>query len=498
MASPYIFGNKPSGVTTHASAPHLPGYQDWLAQSIGLPLFTCHRLDKETTGALLFATTSESASELSELFAHQAIHKKYLFITDRPITQKNWTCTEPLSTQKSSQKVPATTTFEVIKTQGRYSLIKAEPQTGRTHQVRIHAQHSHIPLLGDTRYGGTSFPQFYLHCQELSVPQLNIQHVVAPPLIMNHLEALEHPLLCQWLTSIDTRQRLYGEFGQHCYRLIHDEGTPLRLDLVGHVGCAGWWDAIPPSHNELELLKRLFDILSITEWRLMHYSGQRQKDICIVDHISREEWVGQENAFSFTFKKETGLSCGLFLDQRENRQWISTQSSGKSLLNLFAYTGGFSVAGALGGATKTTTVDLSKKYIEWTKSNFKLNQISVENHDFYALDSLEYLKFAAKKGIQFDIIVCDPPSFSRDKKGHVFQIEKHFVKLLEATLNVLSPKGFILFSTNYEKWSLERWFTEMSKNLSTENIEITKKLSFQWDFEKNHERHMKAFLITKK
>lgn len=497
-SSCYILGNKPSGVTTHSSSPQLPGYQDWLAHTLQQNLFTCHRLDKETTGSLLFATSKQSAAELSDCFAHHTVHKKYIFITDKKPEQQQWTCSSPLSTQKSSQDVPASTTFTVLKTQGRYSVVQAEPLTGRTHQVRQHAQRSHVPLFGDTVYGGTPFPQFYLHCQSLSVPSLNIYHETPAPLVFDQLELLKHPLLCQWLTSIDTRQRLFGDITSNCYRLIHNENTPLRLDLLGGIGCAGWWDSSPPTLEHYELLDVLFKILNISQWRLMHHSGQRQQDQCLVDRIETSDWLGHENSIKLEFRKESGLSCGLFLDQRDNRKWIYENSVGKNVLNLFAYTGGFSVAAAMGKAIKTTTVDLSKKYIEWSKINFQLNKLPLENHAFYSLDAMEFLKFADKKKIAYDTIICDPPSFSRDKKGHVFQVEKHFVNLLQACLRVLAPQGTILFSTNYEKWTQDRWHRELQKALVTENLEITQKLSFQWDFETHHDRHMKAFLIVKK
>ncbi|MCC6138657.1 MAG: class I SAM-dependent rRNA methyltransferase [Bdellovibrionaceae bacterium] len=198
------------------------------------------------------------------------------------------------------------------------------------------------------------------------------------------------------------------------------------------------------------------------------------------------------------FKKESGLSCGLFLDQRDNRAWTQSVSANKNALNLFAYTGAFSVAAAIGGAQKVTTVDLSKNYIEWCKNNFVLNGLPIETHGFYAMDTMDYLKYAYKKELQFDLVICDPPSFSRDKKGNVFRVEKDFGELLLLACRVLSPNGRILFSTNYEKWTANRWEQELVKILKSEHLEITQKLSFQWDFETHNERHMKAFLLQKK
>lgn len=493
----FIYGNKPFGITTHQSDPHRPGYAEWLGHSLEKKLFVCHRLDRETTGAMIFAATAESAAQLTSAFTEKRVRKEYVFLTDRKPQEKTWTCAQPLENAKTGETQTALTHFECLHENNGIFTVRARPETGRTHQIRKHAALSHIPLLGDNKYGGTDYPAFFLHCERLDIPDLGLSHTAPAPLVFSQIFLLNKPLLVQWLTSIDRRQRLYGNT-LNTLRWIHDEGTPLRLDLLGGKACAGWWRDTPPSEQELNSFKELMTLLQVKEWRLMHYSGQRQNDQEIASTLSASEWAGSENTLQLEFRNESGLSCGLFLDQRENRKWTYDHATNKNVLNLFAYTGAFSVAAACGGAKKVTTVDLSKNYIEWTKHNFALNALPIEHHAFHVMDASEYLKYARKKELTFDLIICDPPSFSRDKKGRIFRIEKDFPELLSAACSVLSPDGILLFSNNYEKWTASKWLSELRRALTGKNLEITEKLNFGWDFETSFERHMKAFLLQKK
>ena len=133
------------------------------------------------------------------------------------------------------------------------------------------------------------------------------------------------------------------------------------------------------------------------------------------------DWVGSEHGLKFVFKSNQGWSPGLFLDQRANRNWVHQNSAGKTVLNLFCYTGGFSVAAAKGGAERVESVDTSAATLNWSKENFAANDIDVSQHGFFKSDAREFLKIAKKKERQFDTIICDPPSFARSKN----YIQKH-------------------------------------------------------------------------
>jgi 23S rRNA (cytosine1962-C5)-methyltransferase len=151
---------------------------------------------------------------------------------------------------------------------------------------------------------------------------------------------------------------------------------------------------------------------------------------------------------------------GLFLDQRDNRRRFLVRhvaagfpllgegaTGTPEILNTFAYTCGFSVCAALGGA-RTTSLDLSRKYLEWGRRNFELNGLDPAAHDFIHGDALDWLRRLAKKGRRFDTVVLDPPTFSQSKEGGVFRAEKDYGRLAGQALGVLKPGGVLLASTN--------------------------------------------------
>ena len=168
----------------------------------------------------------------------------------------------------------------------------------------------------------------------------------------------------------------------------------------------------------------------------------------------------RENGLTFLVRPYDGYSVGLFLDHRENRRRIRALSNDKRVLNAFAYTCGFSVAAAAGGAKSTVNVDISKKALEWGKRNFHANNISLANHKFYCSDLFEYVKRGRRQGHRFDLIILDPPTFSRTKKpASVFQITKDLARAVAATLELLVPNGLLLVSTNARTVTLS-WLKE--------------------------------------
>jgi len=144
-----------------------------------------------------------------------------------------------------------------------------------------------------------------------------------------------------------------------------------------------------------------------------------------------------------------GYSVGLFIDQRENRRFVRDVTP-RTVLNCFAYTCSFSVAAATVGAT-TVSIDLSKKSLARGRENFALNSLPTNDHRFLADDVMEVLPRLARKGENFDVIILDPPTFSRSHRGKTFQVEQHFETLLLATLEVAERRAKILLSTNCSK-----------------------------------------------
>lgn len=146
------------------------------------------------------------------------------------------------------------------------------------------------------------------------------------------------------------------------------------------------------------------------------------------------------------------LDTGLFLDHRPIRKWISKQSEGKRVLNLFCYTGVASVQAALGGAKSVTSVDMSSTYLNWASDNFQLNDLNGNHYQFIRDNCVEWLKNTSG---EFDIIFMDPPSFSNSKKMEgVLDIQRDHVSLIQDAMKLLSPEGILIFSNNLRSFKL--------------------------------------------
>lgn len=159
----------------------------------------------------------------------------------------------------------------------------------------------------------------------------------------------------------------------------------------------------------------------------------------------------QERGVFFQIDFQSGYSLGLFLDQRNNRDFVKRQNPRK-LLNCFAYTGSFSVMAALKGS-ETLNLDLSQKTLERAKENFRLNQLDPAFHRFWAEDVRESLPKLQRRRETFDMIILDPPTFSRGIKGKPFQVEQDLKSLILESLPLLLPQGKILVSTNCSRLS---------------------------------------------
>ena len=153
-----------------------------------------------------------------------------------------------------------------------------------------------------------------------------------------------------------------------------------------------------------------------------------------------------ERRLKFGIDFSAGYSVGLFVDQRENRSY-ARKIAPKRLLNCFAYTCSFSVAAASVGA-QTVNVDLSKKSLDRGRENFALNSLRTNDHGFIADDVLTVLPRLSRKGEKFDMIILDPPTFSRSHRGKAFHVESDFEKVLVAALELVERDGQILLSTN--------------------------------------------------
>ena len=151
------------------------------------------------------------------------------------------------------------------------------------------------------------------------------------------------------------------------------------------------------------------------------------------------------------------LDTGLFLDSRFTRAKVRSEAADTRFLNLFGYTGSFSVYAADGGAQSTTTVDISNTYLDWAERNFRLNELPRGPHRLERADVLQWLPAAIADHREFDLIVCDPPTFSNSKKmRETFDVDSRHPDLINGCLRILSPGGALYFSTNSRSFSLRQ------------------------------------------
>jgi len=184
----------------------------------------------------------------------------------------------------------------------------------------------------------------------------------------------------------------------------------------------------------------------------------------------------QEGGLQFLVNLTDYLDTGLFLDHRPTRAMVREQSRGKDVLNLFAYTGSFSVYAAAGGARSVTTVDLSNTYLDWARDNFRLNGLDLPAHEFVAANVTEYLPTLPSHCM--DLIVCDPPTFSNSKRmPGVFDIQRDHPALINQCLRLLRADGVLYFSTNNRRFKL------YDEHIETDRIKDVTRQTTGFDFE---------------
>lgn len=242
-----------------------------------------------------------------------------------------------------------------------------------------------------------------------------------------------------------------------------------------------------------ESFKIISDVLNLSVENI--YSRERKR----LSHREKQQYEKQNFTQQFLTVKENGLKflinltdyldTGLFLDHRITREMVRKESGNKRVLNLFCYTGSFSVYAAAGEAATVTSVDLSKTYLEWAKDNFSINHFKNENKfHFIHADVMQFLKMLEPNS--FDLIIIDPPTFSNSKRmKDFFEVQKDHVEIINDALNALSSNGIIYFSTNYSKFILDE------KNLKAASIKNITKATTPFDFEGKLKRL--CFKITK-
>ncbi len=210
--------------------------------------------------------------------------------------------------------------------------------------------------------------------------------------------------------------------------------------------------------EETAIGEAILQALEIPGEALAFKTRQRQRGLAQYEKTGQRgrPRVVSEGGLKFEVDLHSYLDTGLFLDHRETRALVRQRAAGRRMLNLFAYTGSFSVYAAAGGALATTSVDLSNTYQAWARRNLALNGFSGEAHQLERADVFEYLERAQRERRLFGLIVLDPPSFSNSKKmQEVLDVQRDHRRLIEASLELLTPNGELFFSTNRRRFKLD-------------------------------------------
>ncbi|MBW8863893.1 MAG: class I SAM-dependent methyltransferase [Verrucomicrobia bacterium] len=492
--------HKPAGWNTHAPSPYAgEGIYDWLRarEPRWASLAIIHRLDKETSGILVFGKTPLANKSLTGQFTARQVHKKYLLVTDKPVPAKPFTvkttllrlgekyASRPGGEEAETRFTPVVDAKHAI---SGLKMVTAEPLTGRTHQIRVHAAESGFPILGDTLYGGTASARVYLHAGEIE-----FTHPVtgAPVKLTAPVDFDREPRLALRTAVIEPE-------ATDAYRLIHgaSDGWPgWFVEKLGDYLLSQSEAALTAPQNEelARLMKKLGARGAYHKTLSRHVRSSKTGEASpqlVLGGAAPERFEIKENGVRYELSFQEGYSVGLFLDQRDNRRRLLTghiaggfsehstlnaqpATPKPEVLNTFAYTCGFSVCAAKAGA-RTTSLDLSKKYLEWGKRNFALNGLDPAAHDFIYGDTFDWLRRLAKKGRAFDVIVLDPPTFSQSKENGVFRVEKNFGDLVSAALPVLKPGGVLLASTNAADWPPEKFMASVEAAAHAAKREIVK------------------------
>ncbi|WP_199155718.1 class I SAM-dependent methyltransferase [Chromobacterium sp. ASV23] len=185
---------------------------------------------------------------------------------------------------------------------------------------------------------------------------------------------------------------------------------------------------------------------------------RRQKGVSQYEKVGREgdDFVVEEFGQRFIVNLDRYLDTGLFLDHRNTRKRVREEAAGKRFLNLFAYTGSFTVYAGAGGAVSSETIDMSNTYQDWSRRNFELNGLDLDKHQLVRADVFQYLEQAVDEGKQFDLIVMDPPTFSNSKKMRdILDVQRDHVWLIDYAMALLAPGGWLYFSNNLRTFQLD-------------------------------------------
>ena len=296
----------------------------------------------------------------------------------------------------------------------------------------------------------------------------------------------------------EKRKAYYQDELTTAFRLFNQEGDGfggLTVDLYGDYAVFSWYNSYVYQIRKVisEAFRQVFpEVLGTYE--KIRFKGLDYESAHVYGQEAPDFFTVLENGVLYQVFMNDGLMTGVFLDQHEVRgSLVDGLAMGKSLLNMFSYTAAFSVAAAMGGASQTTSVDLAKRSRELSQAHFQANGISTDDHRFIVMDVFEYFKYAKRKGLTYDVIVLDPPSFARNKK-QTFSVAKDYHKLISQSLEILNQGGIIIASTNAANVSRQKFTEQIDKGFAGRSYQILNKYGLPADFAYNKKDESSNYL----
>lgn len=309
--------------------------------------------------------------------------------------------------------------------------------------------------------------------------------------------------------ALESRKELFNDLDTNAFRIFNGEGDGiggLTIDYFAGYYLVTWYsEGMYHFKNDIiQALNKVTEAKGVYEKKRFAVKGTYiEDDDFVTGERANFPLIVKENGINYAVYLNDGAMVGIFLDQRNVRKTIRDKyAKGKTVLNTFSYTGAFSVAAALGGALKTTSVDLANRSKSKTIEQFSVNGIDFEEHDIIVEDVFNYFKYAVRKQLMFDMVILDPPSFARSKK-HTFSAAKDYSALLEQAIKITEKNGIIVASTNCSTFGMDKFkgFIEKAFKQTEEKYKILEEFSLPEDFKTINEfeegDYLKVAIIKK-
>ena len=273
------------------------------------------------------------------------------------------------------------------------------------------------------------------------------------------------------------RANFYQDELTNAFRLFNGEGDGLgglTIDFYNGFAVFSWYNQFIYSQKKaiVKAFQVVFPDIKGT-YEKLRFSEAALESQHIFGQEAAEPLLVMENGVTYATYLNEGLMTGIFLDQKNVRGALAGGlSTGKTLLNMFSYTGAFSVAAAFGGSSQTTSVDLAKRSLDKTREQFLVNGIEPESQKIYVMDVFGYFNYAKKKELTYDMIVLDPPSFARNGKK-TFSVAKNYGDLVKEAVEILENNGTLIASTNAANVSDKKFRQMIEEALKNKGVKFT-------------------------